>query len=402
MLRSWRWFGPSDPVTLADAAQSGAHGIVSSLHHLPDGALWTEDAVRTHDALIRGAGLTWSVVESIPVSTEIKVRGPQRAAHLAAYRASLRAVAAAGIRTVCYNFIPLVDWVRTELRHPLRSGQALRFDMIDFATCDIHILRRAHAEASYDAAVARAAHERFAAMDEGRKAALEASVLAPLPGGTITYGRQEFERTLARYAEITREEYFGTFVDFLEDVVPVAEEVGIRMVLHPDDPPIELFGLPRLAGSAEQLRRIFAAVPSPANGLTFCVGSLGVRAENDLPAMVREFAPRIGFAHLRNVRREENLSFHEAEHLAGSSDMAAVVRALLEVERARFAAGDADWEIPMRPDHGHLMLDDIDKPATKPGYSAIGRLKGLAELNGLIAAFRLVDGPVGAAAGAAR
>ena len=402
MLRSWRWFGPSDPVTLDDAAQSGAHGIVSSLHHLPDGAPWTADAVRAHDALIRDAGLTWSVVESIPVSTEIKVRGPQRATHLEAYRASLRAVAAAGIRTVCYNFIPLVDWVRTELRHPLPSGQALRFDMIDFAACDIHILRRANAEASYDAAVVGAAHARFAEMDEGRKAALEASVLAPLPGGTITYGRQEFERTLARYAEITREEYFGTFVDFLEDVVPVAEEVGIRMVLHPDDPPIELFGLPRLAGSAEQLRRIFAAVPSPANGLTFCVGSLGVRAENDLPAMVREFASRIGFAHLRNVRREANLSFHEAEHLGGSSDMAAVVRALLEVERARFAAGDADWEIPMRPDHGHLMLDDIDKPATKPGYSAIGRLKGLAELNGLIAAFTLVDGPVGAAAGAAR
>jgi mannonate dehydratase len=396
MLRSWRWFGPSDPVTLADAAQSGAHGIVSALHHLPDGALWTEDAVRAHDALIREAGLRWAVVESVPVSTEIKVRGPARAEHIDTYRASLRAVAAAGIRTVCYNFIPLVDWVRTELRHPLRSGYALRFDMIDFAACDIHILRRPNAEASYDEAVVRAAHARFAAMDEARKAALEASVLAPLPGGTITYGRREFERTLARYAEITAEEYFDIFVAFLEEVVPVAEEVGIRMVLHPDDPPIDLFGLPRLAGSAEQLRRIFAAVPSPANGLTFCVGSLGVRAENDLPAMVREFAPRIGFAHLRNVRREENLSFHEAEHLGGSSDMASVVRELLNVERARFAAGDADWEIPMRPDHGHLMLDDVDKPATKPGYSAIGRLKGLAELNGLIAAFTLIDGPVGA------
>ncbi len=391
MLRTWRWFGPNDPVTLEDARQSGAHGIVSSLHHIPDGEEWPADEVARHDGLIRAAGLTWSVVESVPVSTEIKVRGPKRQAHLDTYRRAIRAVARVGIRTVCYNFIPLVDWVRTEMRYPLKSGLALRFDMIDFAACDVFILRRPNAAESYEPEILRRAEERFGAMPADRREELEATVLAPLPGGTISYSRAEFARTLERYAGIKEADYRATLVDFLREVAPVAEEHGVRLVLHPDDPPINLFGLPRIAGSAAQLRRIFDAVPSPANGLTFCVGSLGVRAENDLPAMVDEFAPRIGFAHLRNVRREEDLSFHEAEHLGGSSDMAGVVHALMMEERRRREEGRADWEIPMRPDHGHLMLDDIAKPGTRPGYSAVGRLKGLAELNGLMAAFEWMD-----------
>jgi mannonate dehydratase len=375
----------------------GSGHIVSSLHHLPDGAEWHSDAVLRHDGLIRAAGLTWSVVESVPVSTEIKVRGPERLAHLETYRQSIRAVAAAGVKTICYNFIPLVDWMRTEMRHPLRSGLALRFDMVDFAACDMFILKRRHAAASYDTDIVRRAEERFAAMPAARREELESTVLAPLPGGTISYSRGEFERTLERYDGIGEADYRQTLVDFLAEMTPVAEENGIRLVLHPDDPPINLFGLPRIAGSAAQLRAIFDAVPSPANGLTFCVGSLGVREENDLVAMVREFAPRIGFAHLRNVQREADLSFYEAEHIGGSSDMAGVVRALLDEESRRRAAGEADWQIPMRPDHGHLMLDDIAKTGTKPGYSAVGRLKGLAELNGLIAAFEWMDNKDGGA-----
>jgi mannonate dehydratase len=387
MLRSWRWFGPNDPVTLEDAKQAGAYGIVSSLHHIPDGDVWTNEEVAKHNDRIQAAGLSWSVVESVPVSNDIKVRGPKWAEHIANYQDSIRAVAASGIKTICYNYIPLVDWVRTEIRHPLRSGLALRLDMVDFAACDIFILRRANAADSYSADVLARAEARFAEMPQSRREELEATVLAPLPGGTVTYSRDAFANTLALYQGITEDEYRSSIVEFLNAVTPVAEENGIRMVLHPDDPPINLFGLPRIAGTAPQLRAIFDAVPSPANGLTFCVGSLGVREENDLVAMVEEFGPRIGFAHLRNVQREADLSFYEAEHIGGSSDMPGVVHGLLLEERRRKAAGEADWEIPMRPDHGHLMLDDIAKSGSKPGYSAIGRLKGMAELNGLIAAF---------------
>ncbi len=397
MKESWRWFGPADPVSLDHAIQAGACGIVSSLHHIPDGEVWTKEDVARHAHIIAAEGLTWDVVESIPVSNEIRLRGPQWQRDITNYKASLRAVAASGIRVVCYNFIPLIDWARTDLRYPLRSGLALRFDYLDFAACDIFILKRRRAADAYSPDLLRLAEDRYNAMSPTRRDELEATVLAPLPGGTVTYGREEFHSVYARYEGMSEADYLSNLLAFLREVVPVAEEVGVRMCIHPDDPPINLFGLPRIAGTRDQLRRIFDAVPSSSNGLTFCVGSLGVRAENDLPAMIKEFGPRIHFAHLRNVTRESETSFYEAEHLSGSSNMAEVVFALRREECRREAEGRADRNIPFRPDHGHLMLDDIAKGDTRPGYSAIGRLKGLAELRGLIHAFNHIRAETGRA-----
>ncbi len=393
MRPTWRWFGPGDPVTLADAIQAGATGIVSSLHHLPDGVAWPADEVARHRERIAGAGSEWAVVESIPVCNEIRTRTANRSQYVANYKASLRAVAAAGIRTVCYNFIPLVDWMRTDFRYPVQSGLALRFDMIDFAACDVFILRRPHAADDYTAGVVAAAEARFNELDARRREELERIVLAPLPGGTVAYTRDDFFRALAPYEGITQADYFANFVEFLSEVAPVAEELGMRLALHPDDPPFPLFGLPRIAGSAEQLRAVLAAVPSLANGLTFCAGSLGAGEDNDVAAMAAEFAPRVHFAHLRNVRREGGNSFHESDHLAGSVDMIAVIRALIGEEERRRQSGRDDAEIPMRPDHGHLMLDDIAKNGTKPGYSAIGRMKGMAELRAVEMALRWSEPP---------
>lgn len=389
MKATWRWFGPADPVTLDSARQAGAAGIVSSLHHIPDGEAWSKQAVADHVGLMAAAGYDWDVVESIPVSNEIKVRGPDRRRHVDNYKTSLASVAAAGIEVVCYNFIPVIDWARTDLRYRLPSGLALRFDLVDFAACDLFILRRRNAEAAYEPAMIAEAERRYDAMSADARDALEATVLAPLPGGTVAYSRDGFAETFARYDGITEDDYRDTLLEFLGEIVPVAEELGVRMCIHPDDPPINLFGLPRIAGTADQLRRIVSGVKSPSNGITFCVGSLGVRAQNDLPAMVREFGPDIHFAHLRNVTRESDIVFHEAEHLGGSSDMAAVVFELRREELRRKAAGRKDADIPFRPDHGHLMLDDIDKTGTRPGYSAVGRLKGLAELRGVISGFDL-------------
>jgi mannonate dehydratase len=391
MRPTWRWFGPGDPVAVADAVQAGATGIVSSLHHLPDGVAWPVDEVLRHQHRIAAAGSEWAVVESIPVCNEIRTGAPDRAQYVANYKDSLRAVATAGICTVCYNFIPLVDWMRTDFRYPVPSGLALRFDMIDFAACDIFILRRPGASGCYTDAVIAAAELRFAEMDPDRCQELERIVLAPLPGGTVAYDRGNFFRALEPYKDISAVDYFNNFVEFLSQVIPVAEDLGIRLALHPDDPPFPLFGLPRIAGTAAQLRAVLAASDSPAHGLTFCTGSLGAGEDNDVAAMAAEFAPRISFAHLRNVRREGGNSFHESEHLVGSVDMMAVIRALIKEETRRREAGSADAEIPMRPDHGHLMLDDIAKTGTKPGYSAIGRMKGLAELRAVEMALRWSD-----------
>lgn len=397
MKDTWRWFGPNDPVSLGDAVQAGARGIVSSLHHIPDGDVWPVHDVERHAGLIAAAGLGWDVVESIPVSNDIRVRGPGWSRDIANYKASLQAVAASGIKVVCYNFIPLIDWARTDLRYPLRSGLALRFDYVDFAACDVFILQRRNAADAYAPEVLKDAEERFKAMAPARRDELEATVLAPLPGGTVAYGREEFHAVYSRYEGISEADYRANLLAFLREVVPVAEELGVRMCIHPDDPPINLFGLPRIAGTRDQLRTILDAVPSPSNGITFCVGSLGVRAENDLVAMIEEFGPSIHFTHLRNVTRETDTSFHEAEHLGGSSDMVAIVFALRREELRRQAEGRDDWDVPFRPDHGHLMLDDIAKGNARPGYSAIGRLKGLAELRGVIRAFDHVHGRPGAA-----
>jgi mannonate dehydratase len=386
MRPTWRWFGPGDPVTVADAIQAGATGIVSSLHHLPDGVAWPAEEVVRHRDRIAAAGSEWAVVESIPVCNEIRTGAPDRNQYIANYKDSLRAVAAAGIRTVCYNFIPLVDWMRTDFRYPVPSGLALRFDMVDFAACDIFILRRPDAGGCYPEGVIAAAELRFAGMDSQRREELERIVLAPLPGGTVAYTRDDFFRALAPYRDISAADYFNNYVEFLSQVIPVAEDLGLRLALHPDDPPFPLFGLPRIAGTADQLRAVLAASSSPSHGLTLCTGSLGAGEDNDVAAMAAEFAPRVHFAHLRNVRREGGNSFHESEHLVGSVDMVGVIRALIDEETRRRETGFT--EIPMRPDHGHLMLDDVAKTGTKPGYSAIGRMKGLAELRAVEMALR--------------
>ncbi|CUA85446.1 mannonate dehydratase [Chelatococcus sambhunathii] len=392
MEQTWRWFGPQDPVTLADVRQTGATGIVSALHQITSGESWTVEAVAERRALIEQAGLTWSVVESIPVHDDIKTRSGNFRRYIDNWIASLRACAAGGVTTICYNFMPVVDWTRTNLMWQVADGSfALRFDMVDFAAYDVFILERQGAEASYPEAILSAARVRVAAMSEADKDALERNIIAGLPGSDFTHDRAGMRKLLSAYDGIGPAELRANLVAFLQEVAPVAEEVGARLCIHPDDPPFSLFGLPRVVSTAEDARAVLAAADTPANGLTFCVGSYGARADNDLVAMVREFGPRIHFAHLRNVKREDDGSFFEDDHLAGSSDMIGVIGALLDEEARRRAEGRADAVIPMRPDHGHLMLDDVGKK-TNPGYSCIGRLRGLAELRGAMMALQRVQG----------
>jgi mannonate dehydratase len=385
---TWRWFGPQDPVTLEHVRQAGATGIVSALHHIYRGEAWPVEEVRKRKEEIEAAGLVWSVVESIPVHNSIKLQsGPVRQ-YTDAWKDSLAAVAKAGTKIVCYNFMPVVDWTRTDLRWRLPStGYALRFDVIDFAAYDLYILQRPGASGDYSAERAALARARYEAMPESRRDDLERTIIAGLPGAEASYKRSDFRKLLAEYREIKPEQLRANLITFLREVAPVAEELGIRLGIHPDDPPWPLFGLPRVVSTADDARAILAGADTPANGLTFCVGSYGAREDNDLAAMVREFASRIHFVHLRQVKREVDGSFYEAEHLRGSSDMAGVICEVLKEERRRRQQGRADAEIPMRPDHGHLLADDIGRKVN-PGYSLIGRLKGLAELRGVIEGLR--------------
>ncbi|KGM33388.1 mannonate dehydratase [Inquilinus limosus] len=393
MKETWRWFGPNDPVTLDHVRQAGASGIVTALHHRQDGSVWPAEEIAERKAVIEGAGLAWSVVESIPLPDAVKIGGAGAAEATAIFAQSLRNVAAAGVTTVCYNFMPVVDWTRTNLMWRLpTTGYALRFDAVDMAAYDAFILKRRGAEADHRPEVLARARDRAAAMSESEKAELEKTIIAGLPGvaGAVN-DRAGFERRLAAYAGITADDFRASYKAFLSAVVPVAEEVGARLAVHPDDPPFPLFGLPRIVSTPADARAVLAMVDRPVNGLTLCVGSYGSRADNDLAAMAREFAPRIHFAHLRNVTVEADGSFFEDEHLEGGADMVAVIDALMAEERARKAAGRADWEIPMRPDHGHLLADDVHKK-TNPGYSLIGRLKGLAELRGVARAIGQLRG----------
>jgi mannonate dehydratase len=382
MEQAWRWFGPKDPIPLAHIREAGATGIVTALHQIPGGTAWTDAAVTERKAQIEAEGLRWSVVESIPVTNAIKARTTGWRKDVTAWQESLRALGRAGIDTVCYNFMPIVDWTRTDLAWPLKSGLALRFDMVDFVAYDVFVLRRQNAAAHYDAAIVTAAESRFEAMDEDRKAELERIILAGLPGSDFAYDRAAFLDLLRQYAGMDRGALKASLRDFLAEIVPVAEEHGIRLAIHPDDPPFDLFGLPRIVSTEADAADLLAAVDSPANGLTFCVGSYGAREENDLVAMIRRFGKSIHFLHLRNVTRETARTFHEAEHLAGSSDMVAIVAAIAAEEARRRAEGRPDSAIPMRPDHGHLLAADPVKNAN-PGYSYLGRLKGLAELRGV-------------------
>ena len=384
MQETWRWFGPQDPVTLDHVKQAGATGVVSALHHRYRGEAWPADEVLERKAQIEAAGLVWSVVESIPVHNSIKLRtGPFRQ-FTDAWKDSLAAVARAGVTIVCYNFMPVVDWTRTDLRWRLpTTGLALRFDVVDFAAYDLFVLERTGAEDDYSPERIAAARARYESMTEGRRNELERTIIAGLPGAEASYSRATFQKLLEEYAGVTQDDLRGHLIAFLREVVPVAEELGVHLAIHPDDPPWPLFGLPRVVSTAEDVRSILSGVDTVSNGLTFCVGSYGARADNDLLAMVTEFASRIHFVHLRQVMREPDGSFYEAEHLRGSSDMVGIICALLMEEMRRKNQNRSDHEIPMRPDHGHLLADDISRQVN-PGYSLVGRLKGLAELRGVM------------------
>lgn len=391
MKETWRWFGPQDPISLAQVKQAGATGIVTALHHLYRGEPWPLHEVLKRKAEIEASGLVWSVVESIPVHDSIKLRSSGHRKYVDTWKDSLAAIGKAGIKTVCYNFMPVVDWTRTDLRWRLPStGYALRFDAVDFAAYDLFILERKNGASQYSSEQIDSARRRFEEMPETRRDEIERNIIAGLPGTEASYDRKAIRRQLGEYHGVTPADLGANLTAFLREVVPVAQECGVCLCIHPDDPPWSLFGLPRVVSTAEDVRRIFTAVDSPANGLTFCVGSFGARADNDLLAMIREFAPRIHFVHLRQVVREADGSFYESEHLNGNSDMIGTVQALLEEESRRGRAHRPDHEIPMRPDHGHLLADDIEKK-TNPGYSLVGRLKGLAELRGVMQGLRYAN-----------
>ena len=386
MRHTWRWFGPVDKVSVQDAAQAGAHGIVSALHHIPTGAVWPEEEIAKRQAEVRAGGLEWDVVESVPVSENIKTQtGPWRE-HIANWKETLRRLSKAGIGTVCYNFMPVLDWTRTDLRWTARHGaKAMRFDRIDFVAFDLFLLERPGAAEDYDEETCERAAKRFSEMTGERRLGLSRNIGAGLPGSADGYSLPQLREHLATYAGIDREKLRRHLIEFLAEVTPVAERAGINICAHPDDPPWALLGLPRILSSAEDYAFLLREVDRPANGVTFCTGSLGARAANDLPAMVRQFAPRIHFIHLRNVRREETqtpCSFYEDEHLEGDTDMVVVVAEILKEEKRRREAGQPDHQVPMRPDHGQEILDDLSRGA-QPGYPAIGRLKGLAELRGI-------------------
>ncbi len=395
MKRTWRWFGPRDLVSIGDVAQAGAEGVVSALHHVPTGAVWTREEIRKRQdevgRLRDGApsGLAWDVVESLPVSEDIKKQSGDWRAHFDAYRESLENLAAAGIEVICYNFMPVLDWTRTDLAWRLPSGATcMRFDLTDFAAFDLHILCRPGAEEDYEPALREAAAERFAGMDDARREQLAKNVVFGLPGAAESFSLDDVREHLAEYAGMAAETLRTHLVDFLSEVAPTAERLGLRLCCHPDDPPVPLLGLPRVMSTEADYAAVMKAVDLPANGITLCSGSLGSRPDNDLPGMMERLGDRVHFLHLRNVKRESGDirgSFHEAEHLTGDTDMVALVRAALQEEARRRAAGRADWSIPFRPDHGQDILDDLTRQA-QPGYPSIGRLKGLAELRGIIAA----------------
>ncbi len=393
MEQCWRWYGPDDPVTLDHVKQAGATGIVSALHHIYDGRVWPEGEILKRKRIIEDANLTWSVVESIPVHNSIKIGAPERERYAGFYKDSIRGLAKAGIETICYNFMPVVDWTRTDLTYRLpTTGYALRFDAIDFAAYDLFVLKRKNVEKSYSAARIAEAEQRLKQLTAAEIDQIERNLIAGLPATERQYDRASFIEALADYDDIDHAQLRKNLAWFLSEIIPVAEEAGVRMCIHPDDPPFSLYGLPRIVSTADDARFILNAVDSPSNGLTFCTGSYGTRADNDLVAMIEEFGGRIHFAHLRNVTREADGSFYEAEHLEGSTDMASVVLALMKEQSRRRSGGRRDWRIPMRPDHGHLLADDIGKKRINPGYSLIGRLKGLAELRGIMRAvetFRL-------------
>jgi mannonate dehydratase len=389
MEQTWRWFGPEDAITLAEIAQTGATGIVTALHHIPYGVVWSIDEIAKRKRAIEAdpcLGLRWSVVESLPVAEAIKLGEGDLVPLFDHYRASIRNLAATDVKTICYNFMPVLDWTRTQLAALCpRGGTALRFNAHEYAAFDCFILKRKGAEAEQKPEVLARAKAWVDAASESDKEKLLATIMAGLPGAYERYDVPGLRRMLERYGGIDCAALRANLKRFLQEVVPAADEAGVALCIHPDDPPRPLFGLPRVVSTSDDLDFIVKAVDSPANGITLCTGSLGASACNDLPAMARRFAPKVFFAHLRNVSKEPDGSFVEADHLGGDVDIVAVVDALLREQKRRRESGMTDWRIPFRPDHGHELLDD-GRRKTHPGYPLVGRLRGLAELRGVMTA----------------
>jgi mannonate dehydratase len=394
MRESWRWFGPEDPVTITDIRQTGATDIVSALHAIPAGEVWSLDAIQAHKALIEddNAGhspLHWTVVESIPVHEDIKLARPGYEKYIEAWAQSMENLAACGIKTICYNFMPVIDWTRTDLSYKLPNGAyALRFDQKKFAAFDLFILKREDATAEYTDVEINEAKQIFDTMSDVEKTELTNNIIAGLPGKmTDSYGLDDFRTMLAKYKNVDSDTLRANLFSFLETVLPRAEAHGVKLAIHPDDPPRDMLGLPRIICTADDLDILFAAQPSPSNGITLCVGTYSSRPDNDLPAMAKQFGPRIHFSHLRGVSRDpdEQRSFFEASHLDSDIDMVAVIKELLSEETRRAQDGRDGQDIFIRPDHGFQMMDDIGKKVN-PGYSTIGRMKGLAEVRGVIRA----------------
>lgn len=376
--QTMRWYGPADSITLSQIRQAGATGVVSALHHLMPGQVWTVEEILAHKKLIEDAGMRWSVVESVPVHEDIKRQVGDFQTYLANYAQSIRNLGQCGIEVVCYNFMAVTDWTRTDLRMKMPTGAlALRFDMVSLACFDVFILKRQGAEADYSPDVLRRAEAKFQGMSESDRELLVRSILLGLPGTVEDLSLDEFRRRLAWYEGWTNDQLRASLFDFLKFVIPVAEESGVKMAIHPDDPPFAIFGLPRVAGSEADLRALTDVVDSPNNGITFCTGSLGASAATDLPAMLDRLGDKVHFLHLRSVRKEEDGSFFEDDHLAGTSSMVEIVRTAIQV------SDRTNRSIPMRPDHGHIIEGDDRADRSYAGYSYVGRLKGLAELRGL-------------------